>query len=352
MTAREFLKEVWQRLGYDQVSVQKLDDEIATFQDSLARRQFNMIMEDVSVHSSALMDTLYGIVYGQAGDDRAALAAKAIADMAGALDAAVASWLSPESVSKEGRKISAERLNRLRGMAKMLQELLREVDAQKGGGAMGEFKKEGLAAEVLKHIEDLEKRVEAAEQGQKAAEEALAKAKDKKEPEKDEDVLKDLSPAARALIEKQQKEMDALKQQSEESAKIAKEEREQRILKEYEGRIGDYKSLGLVKADASILKAIDEKLTKEEAKRLWEVLKQADASLLKSALFHETGVGGGESDAGTAVGEFENKCNEAIEKKEAKNMGEAVELIGKREPDLYLRYRDEQLQRGGAKSRS
>lgn len=233
----------------------------------------------------------------------------------------------PEWVGKVGAKISAARMEKIKAMYQMLGDMM----AEQGQGPMQKHVNmedvmkmdlSTLAPEVQAHIAALESAVvKAGVEAQEAIAKALAK------PLTDEEVMK-------AQPEAIQKAFAVLQKKADESDAIAKAEREARLSKVYQDEADSYNALPIDQSkDASLLRALDEKLSKEEAARVREILKAADAGMFTAGIFKEIGVGGEES--GGAEGQIEKMAQEKLAKGLVKTMSQAIALVMQERPDLY-----------------
>jgi hypothetical protein len=195
--------------------------------------------------------------------------------------------------------------------------------------------KKTLSPEALAAFEKLEAEIAELKKA------APAPAGEKKDPPPaQEDVLKGLSPAAKAIVEKAQADAAEAQAQAKRAQEdVAKMVDEQRLA-------GFAKVAGTMEhipdwtaeKGAKILKAANEKLPKEEYDNLLGVLKASDEAIRTGALFSESGrVGaGGESDPEARINAA---VADLIQKKEAKDSAEALSIIMQRDPSLYGQYR-------------
>ncbi len=109
------------------------------------------------------------------------------------------------------------------------------------------------------------------------------------------DALAALSPEARELVVAAQREAEAAKVLAAEAQALATRERAERLQRDYIARAGMFKGLP-IKADDDwkVFQAIDEKLTVDEAKRVWQLLAAADAAMVQAGLFKQSGAVGGD----------------------------------------------------------
>ena len=246
-----------------------------------------------------------------------------------------------ENVVKVGRKISATRLGRLKAAQDALAAVLAEAednnDEEEGDVMKIDVSK--LAPEVQAHIAEIEKAATTA-QDMLAKRVADLEAEVKKlapGPTQDE-LMKNVPDAIRKQMDEQAKEIKDTKE------KLAKSE-DERLAKQYEGEVQDsFTSLALDPAkDGPVLKAIDQKLTKEEAARVREILTSTNALLEKSDLFVEKGAGGdGGSGTGTAFEQIQKLAQAKVDKKECATLAQGIDAVAKEHPELYEQHQEEQ----------
>lgn len=167
----------------------------------------------------------------------------------------------------------------------------------------------------------------------KEVEDALTKAAEKAELEK-----ADLPPAVKAALEKAEtKEAEAL-QKAEEAERIAKEERDNRLNKEFIAKAEGFEALSIEAPKfGPILKAVHDKLEKADAEEIERVLKAADEQIAKGELFKEAGRSGGAAPGGA----FEEATQKAedIRKADPKlSKEQALEKAFDADPALQERY--------------
>lgn len=175
-----------------------------------------------------------------------------------------------------------------------------------------------LQADAAK-VADLEKQVEELKKGQDKGDEGQV------------DLFKGMSPEQRAHFEKMQK-------RAEEAERIAKEEREARLRKEYIQKAQELSGLNISAEEfGPILKSAAEKLPEEEFTKLHEVLKSASKVIETSSIFKEQGRDGAGED--TALAELEKKAEE-LRKADSSLTKEAAFTKAMQEyPELYERYK-------------
>ena len=170
-------------------------------------------------------------------------------------------------------------------------------------------------------------------------------------PATKEDLAKmDLDPQTRAMIEKALDERDEARATGAEALKIAKELKDEKILKEYVSKAGEMEHLPIQKdKHGAIFKTIGEAHPQEFAEIL-NVLKAAERLVAKSAAFKEIGKHG-EGATGSAEAVVYEKARGLVGKSDDLTFDEAVAKVLEDEPELYSRYEEERQaavkQRGG-----
>jgi len=159
------------------------------------------------------------------------------------------------------------------------------------------------------------------------------------EGELSKETLEKLDPGVRSLLEKTLAERDQATAKADEALGLAKELKEEKILKEYVEKAEDLPHLPIeVLKFAPIMKALGEEHPVEFAE-VWRVLKAADAAIEKSELFKEIGkAGSGESDAEAQV---YAKARGMVAKDGELTFDEAVCKVLDDNPELYEKYEDE-----------
>jgi hypothetical protein len=189
------------------------------------------------------------------------------------------------------------------------------------------FKAEN-AAEVVKAL----KGADVPEAVVKEVEEALATAAEKAELEK-----ADLFPAVKAALAKAEEDRKEATRKAEEAERIAKEERDTRLNKEFVVKAEGFKGLTVEAAKfGPILKAASEKLDKSDFDELDRILKAADEQIVKGELFKEAG-GHGPAPS-DAFEEATRKAEELRKSDSSLTKEQALEKALDADSDLQSRY--------------
>lgn len=275
-----------------------------TFDDALFRRKIGGILSEIGDLFGAFMETAERIAYSD-GDDKAAQLQTATADMIAALSREIPTVLDDAGVAKAGKKLSSERLARLKAMQKELHRIIAEVegtpvDKQADKQTDKVETTATVDAAVQKRIDDLEK--------------------------------KDVE--TQALVAKLQKALD-------ETTGVAKAAQDALDLKTFsdELRAANIPHLDIAK-DAPILKK-QRDADPEGFKRTFEILKANAKSMATAGLFvekgHQQGAEGDEADSAEA--EIEKRAVKMVTESGGKLTKEAaVVKVLEADSALYARH--------------
>jgi len=151
-----------------------------------------------------------------------------------------------------------------------------------------------------------------------------------------------MDPETQAVVKQLLEENAVTKTEAREARQIAKELRDEKILKEYIEKAGDLSNLPIeVLKFAPVMKALGEEHPAEFAE-VYRVLKAADALLEKSAVFSEIGKAG---QAGSAEAQIYAKARALVAKDGDLTFEEAVDKIMDLEPELYERAESERQEK-------
>ena len=141
-----------------------------------------------------------------------------------------------------------------------------------------------------------------------------------------------MDPATQAIVKQLLDENNATKAEAQEARQIAKELKDEKILKEYIEKAGDLIHLPIeARKFAPVMKALGEEHPAEFAE-VYRVLKAADALIEKSAVFSEIGKAG---QAGSAEAQIYAKATALVAKDADLTLEEAVDKVMDMEPELY-----------------
>jgi len=153
------------------------------------------------------------------------------------------------------------------------------------------------------------------------------------------ETLEKLDPGVRSLLEKTLAERDQATAKADEALNLAKELKDEKILKEYVEKAEDLPHMAIEPLKfGPVLKALGESHP-DEFSEIFRVLKAADAAIEKSELFKEIGkAGSGESDAEAQV---YAKARAMVAKDGALTFDDAVCKVLEEDKELYTKYEDE-----------
>jgi len=141
-----------------------------------------------------------------------------------------------------------------------------------------------------------------------------------------------MEPQTQAIVKQLLDENNAIKAEAQEARKIAKELKDEKILKEYIEKAEDLPNLPIEAMKfAPVIKALGEEHPSEFAE-VYRVLKAVDALLEKSAAFSEIGKAG---QAGSAEARIYAKARAMVAKDGDLTFEEAIEKVMDLEPELY-----------------
>lgn len=118
--------------------------------------------------------------------------------------------------------------------------------------------------------------------------------------------------------------------------------RDEQALRVFAEEVAGYKDIGLNPAtDAVLLKAVTEKLPKEQSDRIREIFKSIAAQAKVGELFKEIGSSGAGQAADSAAALIEQKAAALVQKNEKLTLEQARDSVFRSEPGLYERWRRE-----------
>ena len=159
------------------------------------------------------------------------------------------------------------------------------------------------------------------------------------EGELSKETLEKLDPGIRSLLEKTLAERDQAKATADQALSLAKELKDEKILKEYVEKAANLPHLAIEPLKfGPVLKALGEGHPAEFSE-IFRVLMAADAAIEKSMLFKEIGkAGSGESDAEAVV---YARARAMVAKDVNLTLEGAISKVLEKDPQLYEKYEDE-----------
>jgi len=156
-------------------------------------------------------------------------------------------------------------------------------------------------------------------------------------------VDENIRPALEVVCKSNEQLAKSLEDQKSENKTLADKlaaEKDARILKEFEEKAKSYGHLGEDATKlAKVLKSVHD-ADPENGKAVEEILKAANSKIEEGSLFEEKGTTGGINAGADAWTKIE-KTAEEVAKKESISKAEAIDLVLKRNPELYKEYEDE-----------
>ena len=168
---------------------------------------------------------------------------------------------------------------------------------------------------------------------------AGAGAEEETKGELSKETLEKLDPGIRSLLEKTLAERDQAKATADQALSLAKELKDEKILKEYVEKAANLPHLAIEPLKfGPVLKALGEGHPAEFSE-IFRVLMAADAAIEKSMLFKEIGkAGSGESDAEAVV---YARARAMVAKDVNLTLEGAISKVLEKDPQLYEKYEDE-----------
>jgi len=156
------------------------------------------------------------------------------------------------------------------------------------------------------------------------------------------EALEKLDPGVRALLEKALEERDQATVKADQALSLAKELKDEKVLKEYVEKAEDLPHLPIEPLKfGPVMKALGE-AHPEEFAEVYRVLKAVDAIVEKSALFSEIGKAG---QGNSAEAQIYAKARAMVAKDGDLTFEEAVEKVMDLEPELYEKSEAEREER-------
>ena len=156
------------------------------------------------------------------------------------------------------------------------------------------------------------------------------------------EALEKLDPGVRSLLEKALEERDQAAAKADQALSLAKELKDEKVLKEYVEKAEDLPHLPIEPLKfGPVMKALGE-AHPEEFAEVYRVLKAVDAIVEKSALFSEIGKAG---QGNSAEAQIYAKARAMVAKDGDLTFEEAVEKVMDLEPELYEKSEAEREER-------
>ena len=312
-------------LGLSDTDTSKLEQAAVTFDEEMERQDLLQSLADVGGMFHALERSVFQTLESSDGD-KSKIIRQSLKQFSGAVSEAIAGMTLVEKemafVDKAGRKISSERLSRLKRAAETLMELIKEADVEKGK----------LDPEVRKQVEKMEADLVKATADLKAATEKIATLEKAAKPPEKEDVLKGLSEPVR-------KEVEALRKQAADAQALAKSEQLKRRQRDHTEVLKGFKGLPVdPEKDVALMIKLEDSLTPEEYGRVQELLRAGD----EARLMAEVGKPGSEHhNANSAYAKIEAKAAELRKADPNLTPAASIAKAAEQNPELYDEYKQE-----------
>ena len=329
-----------------------------TFDDAMMQRKMRGMYEALGERYGALMESLNSVHQGD-GDDKMTAMKQAMMDFADSVRTGmprmIASIMDDEDddkMKKAGRKISADRMAKLKTLHKTLGEIIAEQEDM--------MEKQAPDATTLGKLANamaaMFGKAAGADDATIAALEKAAGAEPEPIPDNvqalltksaaDQAELKKANDELKARLDKAEADAkanaEAVKKAADEAAAF-KAEHELRVIKT---ELAGYASMGVdPEKDAELFKSLTERLSPEQVARVREIFKSTTAVVAKGneRLFRETGHSGSQGGATSARAEVEQKISAIMAKSDKLDYATALDEVFKSADgaDLYRRYREE-----------
>ena len=310
----------------------KKDEHAMTFDDAMFGRRIHKVYMALSEHYGALMETIDSV--RMSGDeDKPAAVKAALASYLGAVQKAMPDMLAAMDAEDEDMEKGALNSGPLVKVRDRLNALIKEAD-------MAEPKKDDkkapdatMLAKMGSTIAAMFARATGASDEDIAILEKAATG-----------VSAPVIPAeVQAQLAKAATDNAALTTRLEKAELETVKLREEAELRKFAEEVSEFKSIGLDPAkDNALLKAVSEKLPKEQADRIREIFKSAVAQKAASTLFQEIGSGAEGVVAGSASSEIEQKTGAVMAELRKSNdkvtMEQARDSVFRSNPGLYERW--------------
>jgi len=326
------------------------DDSARTFYQSYAYETLDTQLSDMMYNAQyALKDSIKSILADASVTNKMEAINQALSDFSNVISSAIsdalaliqgAGALSRTDITTKSEEGNAVPINDevMKKLPKEVQKAIRRRQAvlafmKEGGEELSEDVVKNLPDEIKQELQELDNEVKKlvklekgkVEKGDKEGAEGT---------EGEKPILKGLTPEQREYFEKMMKRV-------EEAEKLAKQERDARIEREFIEKASKFKYLPINPQEfGKVMKSLYE-TNSEQYKEVEKVLQAADKQLEKSKMFDEIGLNQeGDSEASTAL----HKKAEEIMKSDSKLTREQAFLKAvEQNPELYEQYKREML---------
>lgn len=323
-TVRRVIEAVGKALGWTADQVQKAFGEATTFGEMREQHQIERVVAEVNRAGWDLIDAISRTLRDEDAEDKGALIRTSLSQFVSFVEGALPTWLQGQTVEKGDAPIA-----KLEAARAALDTLLGSIRETPDNGTTTTTPPEATMPDVKKNDDP-----------KKATEPGAAPAGSQDGANLDE-VLKGLTPEARAAVLELKKAAEDAAKRAQEAEKLAKAERDARELAEIRKMVEqELDALPGTKPEefAPVIKAAREKLTAEEYKAIEDALKAANVALRKSELFV---VRGSDGQAGDAMSKLVAKAEELQKADPKLTRAQAIDKASQMYPDLVAEYRRE-----------
>jgi hypothetical protein len=323
------------------------NEEAEDFNSEMAEQKVENAMCEMWDYTHALREAIKSILCSKESD-KPGLVRGSLDQFATAIEAAVPNWMNGEKVEKAGRKISKERMDKLRTMCKSLSDLIADAEAAEkqdntdsqvakaaddnkpdkadnGEGSDGTMAENKITKAVLETLpKDAQDYIASLEA-------EVAKAAPKKpEDGSNEDILKGLPEGVAKMIKDTQEELKKSQTANAELAKSVAKMVDESITKDYVAKASSFDNLGIKPEEfGPVLKSIAS-VSPEAFAKVEAVLKAANEAIAKGSLFSEFGADGDNGAAVTredAWGQITTLADARVTKGENATQAQAIEAV-------------------------
>jgi hypothetical protein len=329
---QKLVQAIGKRLGWTPAEVENITSEVAkegatTFAQQIAEedaeRKYRPVTEELWDLIWTLEDALSDTIRDETAD-RATLILQSVDEFKARIATSLPSWLlGSATIAKVGRKIAADRLQRMKDAYQVLGDVITEAeqDAQttdtttttkndsKGVDKLPETKidKAALPEDVRKYLEELEQKAQ------------------------------DLEKSGGKVPEEITKQLNDLKKRADQAEADLRKERDERLTKDYVAKAGELKNFGVNPQELGpALKSLAEKDPENYAK-VEAALKAADEAAGKAGLFKEAGTSAAAA-GGTAMAKIEGAAAELRKTDPNLTQAQAITKALDLHPELYDEY--------------
>lgn len=313
-------------------------DDAMTFDDAMFGNRLHKVYIALGERYGALMETIDSIRRSDESEKGQAVK-DALTAFVGSMEKSIPALMAEmdvtdealeEELEKAGRKISADRMAKLKTLMKTLNDIINEQE----GEAMTE-KKAPDATALQKMVSGM-----AAMFGKMmGADEATITSLETASKGEVAPVIPEVVASRLSKAETENAELKTRLEKAEQATSALREEAE---LRKFAEQVAGFKNLGLdPEKDAALFKSVSEKLPKEQSERFLEIFRAAAAQANVAKMFGEVGSAGLGNTAGSAAEEIEQKVDAIIVKNAGMDRTKARDQVFRENGALYEKWRAE-----------